>query len=469
MKFDESAYLDSEEDLELIENFIREMDEGRGVLASYDEDTLIFLFDHFISEDNHLRCEQILQIAELQHPSSTDMMDCQARLQASKGNLKEAFDIINNALSLDENNVDLLLTKGKLLLNMNKNAEADAIFQQLNDPEDPFLYGTLVDIGVAYRNMNHEDSAIYYLTQAAQLENNKGNNEEALYELGLTYEHIDDWENAEKCFEKVLDFNPYSKQTWRALGYLHYFSGNYKKSAEAFDYAYTIDPQDTSCIWLKANSLFSDMNFKEAIPLYEEYSDLTGETAECCNSIAECYMSLEEYEQAREMLERALRLEPDNPNTKYCLSELAMFMRDADEAEKWCDQLLDQDPTMSEYHRMKATILFLKEQHEEGIKFLEKALELNPNNKQALLSFATEYFERGEYEKALIHLQKAEQIDDKMENLYLLFAMVSYAMDDLISFRTYIPKIQDWEEKAKAFFLNIFPEAKEDLSIQDLF
>lgn len=471
MRFDESAYLESEEELRLIDDFIRMVD-GKGTHTpsfDYDEDDLIFLFDHFISEDNYLRCEQVLQMGETKHPSSPDIMDCRARLFASQGNLDKAFDIINKALALDEGNVDLMLTKGKLLLNLKKDAEADEIFRQLNDPEDPFLYGTLVDIGTAYRSMERYDLAIHYLEQASRYTNERGDNEEALFELGIVYERSGNKEKAEMCYEKVLDFNPYSKQTWMALGYLHFFGGKYSKSAEAFDYAYTIDPQDTSSLWLKANSLFSDMKYKEAIPLFEEYTDLTGETAECYNFIADCYMSLQQMEQAKEMFERALRIDPDNLSTKFCLCELALQQKNPKEAQKWCDQLLAKDPNNSEHHRLQAAILYLSGQYEEAKEYMLRALEIDPNNKYALYTLATECFEIQEYVEALSYLRRVEEIDENTENLTLLFAMTHYALGDKKLALSYIAKTENWHETKQAIFLEFFPDVKDDPDMQDFF
>jgi tetratricopeptide (TPR) repeat protein len=471
MRFDESAYLDSEEEMQLIEDFIRMVD-GKGTFAlsfDYDEEDLIFLFDHFISEDDNLRCEQVLQMAETKYPTSPDIMDCRARLFASQGNLSKAFDIINKALSLDETNVDLMLTKGKLLLQLKKDAEADEIFKQLNDPEDPYLYGTLVDIGSAYRAMERYDLAIHYLEQATRYTNERDNNEEALFELGIAYEKADKKKSAEMCYEKVLDFNPYSKQTWMALGYLHFFNGEYVKSTEAFDYAYTIDPQDTSCLWLKANSLFSDMKFKEAIPLFEEYTDLTGETAECYNFMADCYMSLQEMEQAKEMYERALRLDPDNLNTKYCLCELALQRKETQEAQKWCDQLLAKEPNNSEHHRLQAAILYVSGQFDEAKRHMLRALEIDPNNKYALYALATDCFEIQEYVEALSYLRRAEEIDANLENLSLLFALTHYALGEKNLALSYIAQTENWHETKKAIFLEFFPDAKNDPDMQDYF
>ncbi len=467
MNLDSSPYEESDSEKELVAHFERQVKDGTPCF--YDEDDYIILFDHYIDSDDISPCEEVLKWADIQYPNSVTITDCHARYLAAKGDFDEAEAIIDKALLIDSNDVDLLITKGKLLLIRHNFKEADQIFNSLCDNhDDPFLYGTLVDIGNAYNQMKRKDKATQIYEHAIKLTEE---NCEAAFELAQIYaEEPEKLEEAARLLEKVLDKKPYSAHAWLTLGGVYDDLQKYEKAVESFDYAYTIDPQCYKALFLKGNSLINCNEYKEALAAFEEYSDLEEEDSNLCICIGECYEGLGRRDDADSKYRRAVYIDQSNTRAMVHLA-LLHTDEDPDFALRWIHLAQDYDKDNAELWHLEGDIQYkaavqcpaYRTDHIAWAeKSYKKAIKMDPQNPLPMVSIGILFYDDGDYESALYYLEQAYKLSAEVNELSLFLALTYYQLNDKEQTKKFLKLAVKSNPDSWDTFTDFCPKAKED-------
>ncbi len=453
MIIDDSIYQDTPEEQEIIEDFLKYIENGE--VCSFDVDEYLFLFDHFIDIPDFVMCGKVIRSAYIQYPDSLDIMDCEARLLAAQGKYSKALKICEKILKQDAFEPDYRLTYGKILLQTQKYEEANEVFEDLIDPSDPYLYGTLTEIGMAYESIFDLKQAEKFLLLASK---ESTENEEALIELGNIYALSEKSDKAEECYKKVLDKHPYASDVWHRLGEVRLASCQFDGATYAFDYAYTINPQDTDSLLLKGHSLFFSEKYKEASAVYEEYTDIMGEDGECCAYTAKCHEKLGETKQAIEAYRRTVELVPDDDHSMHNLA-LLLMEENPQEALKWISEAIKLSPKNGDYYLLRSRIYCETEKSPElPLKDAKKAYNLGRKESTVAAIIGSCYFELQEYKKAIPYLKIAAE--DELTKNYIIdrLALAYMNTNDLKNMIEAISEMDD--DKLKAIS-EIIPELKD--------
>lgn len=165
-----------------------------------------------------------------------------------------------------------LHAEGLRLFNQGQYREAIEVWLQ-EFSIDHLNANTANNIGIAYRKLNQQNTAIEYHKKAIELNSQFGHAYYSLglahydlrkyeesknaflkaiqlnyrpgvsfYNLGLTYRHLKDYPNAEASFLKAIQFAYDLENTYYNLGVTYVEWGNYSKALEAFKAAKKINP-----------------------------------------------------------------------------------------------------------------------------------------------------------------------------------------------------------------------------------
>lgn len=169
------------------------------------------------------------------------------------------------------------------------------------------------------------------------------------YEIGLIYLTKNDLKKAEKNFKKVVELNPGYKTAFAQLGIIELKRKNYKKAAEIFQDSIQRKPkQDLAYLYLgelmmminkfekaarifKQAALINPKNFKAhqkyctamvhnkkpdlALKVMLKIHNKNKSIAEVYNSLGEIYFAKENYEMARQVLQKGVALAEKQNNT----------------------------------------------------------------------------------------------------------------------------------------------------------
>ncbi len=107
--------------------------------------------------------------------------------------------------------------------------------------EDPGNLAALLNIGIAYTESGHNDSAVQALSYYVQQDEE---NDEAWEALGCAYLRKKDYSTAEEHLERARDLNPQNASVLRNLSVLLSETGRGRESYTTLTKAYELNPND---------------------------------------------------------------------------------------------------------------------------------------------------------------------------------------------------------------------------------
>lgn len=136
------------------------------------------------------------------------------------GDVKEAYKVLDNAISSYPSSAELFLARG--LLNNSKERYSKALDDfdkalKLNESLNSF--SVYYNRGIAYSNLQEYDSALDDFNKAAEVEPNNAN---AFYSRGLANYQLGNYDPAVKDFIRSDELNPNNPVTYYNLGMAYY-------------------------------------------------------------------------------------------------------------------------------------------------------------------------------------------------------------------------------------------------------
>lgn len=117
------------------------------------------------------------------------------------------------------------------------------------EEDNPEWWNLMFFIGLAYRQKEDYDNAIYYYKKTLNL--NTGHID-TFNEIGLCYMSMGQFEESREYFEEALRLSPENSEILCNLGIVELNVGNFDQAKELIEKAYYIDPEDTvTAAWMK--------------------------------------------------------------------------------------------------------------------------------------------------------------------------------------------------------------------------
>ena len=336
------------------------------------------------------------------------------------------------------------------------------------NPEQVFGYQWFVEI---CKKLKQPEKAIEVLKSYIKI---KPQIAYGYYELGLVHSQLDQHEKAVVLFRQADKLIANNFNVNMALVYSYTSLLRFKESIPPLELVCKQKPKDASMIGLLAEAYRRTGRYEEAILKYNEYNDISPDKIEVLSSLASCYFELRRLNEAVSIYKKIIELEPGNisahawlvsccqllgnswdasifaekalnlnPNEPQDLCNLANFYyknEDYDKAIELCKAAIKKQPTywfaieilvacyrevdkhdtvvkvLEAYTKTanpyyKAYVLLGnvygdKERFEDAVAVLEKAIELNPNAQEAYTMIAIFYQVLGKHQKALEAFEK---------------------------------------------------------------
>jgi arylsulfatase A-like enzyme/Tfp pilus assembly protein PilF len=131
------------------------------------------------------------------------------------------------------------------------------------------------------------------------------------------------------------------------------------------------------------------------------------------NTRIRAVMNSENFEDAREMCEKMISMQPDVHIPYSHLAAIANKLGDYDEAVKQLTKVLEIEPENVKTHNLLADIYLTQEKYELAIKQVNKSIEINPEQFGAYRQMSKVYLQQKNYEQSLHYAQKALSINPK--------------------------------------------------------
>jgi tetratricopeptide (TPR) repeat protein len=213
-------------------------------------------------------------------------------------------------------------------------------------------------------------SATEQFTRVLQMD---AGNDAAMYQLAMLLKAQNKADDAQSLLEKAVTLKADNEWYWRALADSYEKTNNIPGLSRVFDQLIRINPERADYYLDKANALYIDKKYDEALRVYDKLEQLTGLTDELAGSRQKVYIRQGKVDQAAAELERMLAASPGEVKYYLLLSELYNANNFNDKALKVLLRGEKVSPNNGMLHLALADVYRANKNKEESFKHLELA------------------------------------------------------------------------------------------------
>ncbi len=348
-----------------------------------------------------------------------------ARLLLAGKAADKAMERVDVVLEQDPENQDGLLLKASALLAGEETAAARALVDSLlaRDVKVPEAYLLLALSYVREGNAAKAESALKQGLEA--------NPESVKLQLALFdfYAKGKRPEEAAAALKRLIELEPEKTERKIVLAGLYWDAGKTDEAKALLREVLEADPQDEKT-WSLAAGFYTAKEkpedaaglLKEGIGKNPKSFDLRFELSRLCltrKKPAEALAPLEEY--------LALPPDPGAPETlkaKNAVAEIQLSLREVETAERYVDEVLEEDPANTEAHYTKGRIYLLRGDGENAVSALRTTVDAKPEFIPGYLRLAEAHMLNREFNLANDTLQRALKADPESREVRRALARV---------------------------------------------
>ena len=383
------------------------------------------IIDYYMDSENFAEASSAANYAARIYPQATSIQLRIAEILLDKGQAVKALDILNKVEPLESGEYAIYLMRGTALNMMGKPKEAQQQFEKAISMADENKAEVLYNIGMSFEKINQHNIALKYFLKVHALE---PENYFMYYDLAYCYERLDEWDKCIACYQKYLDEDPYSDHVWYNLGIAYNKVNDNIKALEAYDFAIAIDPGYASALFNKANTLALLGHFRHAIESYLEFLEIEPENASAYCYIGECCEQLDEIDMAKIYYLRSLTIDPMLADAWFGMGVIRSQEDCHREAINYIQSALELDPGNGEYLYGLASAYANMKRYKKSITIFKKLTKHVPHDVNVWDSFAQVYAKKGEYREACKIIMEAININP--ETAILPYRLAAYLLLD---------------------------------------
>ncbi|NLP43250.1 MAG: tetratricopeptide repeat protein [Peptococcaceae bacterium] len=235
---------------------------------------------------------------------------------------------------------------------------------------------------------------------------------DCLLELGRSQEAI-------QTLNKLLRLAPTDAETLYRLGSIYVFYGEYEDALMCFNGCCKLRPNNSHYWEMKAEMLIKLNKLDEACLSYKKALRLGGRP-HIISRLAYCYAIKGNISKAQKLLNKALKIEPDNYDALCNLAAIYHKLNKNDQAYKLFNKaynLNQNDPILL---NNLGYVCFKLGRTRKAIEYYNQALDIEPSNITVLYNLSICFLAKGQLEEACKTLEKLISLDSENSSFWVL-------------------------------------------------
>lgn len=373
----------------------------------FDADEFAMLADYYNAEGDSEEAEQLVEEGLKMHPGSPELMLMKVKILVYAEMYEEALEYMQ--WISDDGDVDFLLLKIESLLHLGQGDEANELMDKtLNrnlSSEDYYFF--ITEVGYLLNDVDQFDRGILLLEESMKINRL---NSDAIIDLAYAYEMKGEYEKAIEYNNQLLDMDPYSFDGWVNIGKLFSMNEQHDKAVDAFDFALTINEDDTTVLKMKALSMFLNDNVAEAISIFEECLQRSPNDETVYDSLLEAYAAVELYDEMMKLIDKKEALF-GSEGTLIKRAFVYVHKDDYETANKLFIQIPEAEQETLDYFMLEAELAFHEEDYPRAEAAYMKAALVSEGNEDILDRLANISVAQEKFEQAAGYLEELLKIE----------------------------------------------------------
>jgi tetratricopeptide (TPR) repeat protein len=283
----------------------------------------------------------------------------------------------------------------------------------------PNLFAARLDLGILLMAEQQQQAALEHLQKAVEL---KPEHVRAHLYYARALDQTGQSDAALKQYQETVRLDPRLAIAQYELGQLELQQKHPAEALAAFQQAQALDStliQATLGAALAAERL---NDTAQAVSFFEKYLASRPDDAETRFHLARLYLQQKQNEKARDALQIAYGIKPDQPGLTAALGDVNAGLNRLPEAEKYYRLAVSAQPGSADIHRAFGQILMKEEKYPESEAEFRAALRLDSHNRDAAIGLASSLDFQKRYAEAIPILQQLASAPDAAPYVFFVLA-----------------------------------------------
>ncbi len=239
-----------------------------------------------------------------------------------------------------------------------------------------------------------------------------------LYEIAMDFHAIDQYEEAIKYFSRIIEIYPKEAGAYYGVAMNWEALKDWKQAKIYYQKALAINPNYDRAAFFLAN-LYDELGDKaSAIAYYEQVLEIVQDYM-TYNNLGSIYEEMEQYDQAKEMLEKSIDLRSDYYLSYFNLGVVEKAIGNRKKAEEAYYISLKFNPFyVNTYLNLSALYIEHKEDMSSK-KILERGIKFNPTAHNLYYNLACSLIHLGEIERAFFEMEQALTLSPNLLKFFI--------------------------------------------------
>lgn len=388
----------------------------KGTVGFYEEAVFLKLIAHYQNSELYGKAIEVVDHAIIQHAFSSTFHKKKAQLLLEKGCATQALTCLDQAELFNPSEFDTIILRVESLNMLGYYEEAYAILNQLEaQATKTELSEIYLSKAILHESKQQFKSMFIALNKSILFDpGNVDALERIWFSVGMS-----------RCFDqsiilhkKLIDIDPYNYVAWYNLGYSYEAIDDYKNAADAYEYAYIIDNQFEFAYRDCAYACMQLGQYRRALECYKEVLEFIKPDSDILMNIGNCLEELDDFPKAKAFYLKAIHLDPQNDFVYFRLGECYS------KEQKWLSAIAAYEKAISieelkeEYFTALGACYFQIKENETAEDYFQRATEIAPEISDCWIQYTLFLLETGEVEKALEVIEEAQSYSYGVELAY---------------------------------------------------
>ncbi len=255
----------------------------------FDSEDFEDIIHHYLNNGKISLAKKAIKIGLRQHPDSIELKLLNIEVLVFENNLDLAEKMLDRLQLLDSSNEEIYIQRANIYSKKDNHEAAVALLEKALELSSNSLdiYSLL---GMEYLFMDDFELAKKNFMQCVCLD---PHDYSSLYNVVYCFEFLEDYDGAIHFLNDYLEQNPYSQVAWHQLGKQYMIKDLLEEALAAFDFAIISDDEFIGAYFEKGRVLEKMGKYNEAITNYETTINIEDPTSHAYLRMGKCHEKLD--------------------------------------------------------------------------------------------------------------------------------------------------------------------------------